>query len=362
MRRSVFGRHLYNQIAVPLVLAALAVGIVATVVAVYFLSALTDQWVDHTAEATTAHLEERFNAVSSEMLSTARLISSDERLKRALLEGDLATARGIVAQASVILNADDVILLDGSGMAVAASGRADIEPGDMVLATDQRSFTEINMAYPILLELDGAHTLTALQPISVGDEVYTVAVSNEVNDTFLDSLAGGAGEAYCLYDTDAQRVACSLTPGDLDQGAYDGLRSELHDPGPEILAALEAAESGEPGVATIDSGNGTYRAWARRALPGRRPARQAGRLSRRYRESGGHGGGRAHDDPAHHHVVAHSDTVARRSGCVGGSPCLRAARSILPRAPCAWPTGTSRRRSRSQEPTRSRISPVHSTR
>ena len=263
MRKSVFGKHLYNQIAVPLVLAALAVGIIATVIAVYFLSTLTDQWVDSTAEAATAHLEQRLNAVSSDMQSTARLISGDERLRRALLDGDFATARGIVAQTSVILGADDVILLDGAGMAVAASGRADIEPGDMVLATDQRSFTEINMAHPILLELDGVFTLTALQPISVGDEVFTVAVSNEMDDAFLSDLAGGAGDAYCFYDADAQRVACSLTPGDIDPDAYDVLQAELHDSNPEIQAALEDAESGKPGIATIDSGGGTYRAWAR---------------------------------------------------------------------------------------------------
>ncbi len=188
------------------------------------------------------------------MLSTARLISGDERLKQALLDGDLATARGIVAQTSVILDADDVILLDGSGMAVAASGRADIEPGDMVLATDERSFTEINMAHPILLELEGTYTLTALQPISAGDEVYTVAVSNEVNDAFPGGLAGGAGDAYCLYDADAQRVACSLTADDLQPGAHDVLQGELSDPSPEILAAMEHAASGEPGIATIDSG------------------------------------------------------------------------------------------------------------
>jgi putative nucleotidyltransferase with HDIG domain len=261
MRRSIFGRHLYNQIAVPLVLAALAVGIAATIVAVYFLSGLTDRWVDHTAEAATSHLEDSLITVSAEMLASARLVSNDQRLKAALLEEDLGEAGGILAQAGVILEADDVMLLDESGLVVAASGRADVEPGDAVLGVDQRSFADINMARPAILELDGAHTLTVLEPIAVEDRVYTVAVSNQITDSLLGTLAGSAGDAYCFYDEDTDQVACSLVPAEADPEGHDLLREALEGPAPEVLAALDAAEGGEPGLATLNTGDGTYRVW-----------------------------------------------------------------------------------------------------
>lgn len=88
MRRP-FGRHLYSQIILPLVVASLVVGVLATVVAVYFLSSLTDKWIAQVAEASTRNVEERLASRAENMSRMAKLVSEDNRMKDALLEGDL---------------------------------------------------------------------------------------------------------------------------------------------------------------------------------------------------------------------------------------------------------------------------------
>lgn len=95
MRHNLFGKHLYNQIVIPLVLALLIVGVVATIVAVYFLGGLTDAWVDQVAENTISNLNEHMNHRADDVSRIAKLASEDARLKSALQRGDMVEVRGL---------------------------------------------------------------------------------------------------------------------------------------------------------------------------------------------------------------------------------------------------------------------------
>jgi len=58
-RRTMLGSHLYSQIVVPLIVASVCLAIVASLVAVYFLSDLTSKWVTQVADATTTGVVDR---------------------------------------------------------------------------------------------------------------------------------------------------------------------------------------------------------------------------------------------------------------------------------------------------------------
>ena len=50
MRLNLFGRHLHNQIVVPLVMALLVVGAVATVVAITMIGRVINEWIETAKE------------------------------------------------------------------------------------------------------------------------------------------------------------------------------------------------------------------------------------------------------------------------------------------------------------------------
>ncbi|MDZ4064022.1 MAG: GAF domain-containing protein, partial [Coriobacteriia bacterium] len=267
MRPNFLGKHLYSQIVVPLVLASLVVGLLATVVAVYFLSNLTDQWVDQVAESVTRNLETGFAARAQTMKGIAKLASENRRLKTALSEGNMTEARGVIVQSNVALGFDDVMLLDSAGRVVVNSGLADIMPGDMPLG-EQRAYAAIAMSHPTFLRIGDRLTLTVLQPVVAGargEETYTLAVSEIIDQTFLESLGGGIGEVVVFYDGETREVARTIVPPRASSAEeYRALQDALDEPVPALTTALQAAQPGRPGKARLKTGEGNYRVWAQR--------------------------------------------------------------------------------------------------
>ena len=268
MRSTLFGRHLYNQIVMPLVLASLVVGVLATIVAVYFLSSLTEAWVEQLAESTTVNIDQRITHRGRNVTRVAKLTAEDGRLRDALYAGDISQASGLLVQINSSLKYDNIMILDEAGVILATTGMDYVRPGQAVLAEGERAYSDLSMGHPMFLDLQGTLTLTALQPIPVEDEIYTLALSWAVDDRFLGNVAGNTDEGVCFYDADLNHVACSLG-GSLDEGG-DGSVDEdemalariLAGPDDSILEALTDAQETGAGSGNLQANGQSHRIWA----------------------------------------------------------------------------------------------------
>ncbi len=261
----IFGKHLYNQIVVPLVAASIVVGLVATIVAVYFLSGLTDDWIDSVALGATQNLESRFNSHASSMGRVAKVAAEDTRLKQALAEDDMGKVRGLTAQINVSLGLDHLMLLDSEGTVVATSGLARVVVGDKPWGARELSYADLQMSHASFLELDDYLTITAFQPVMVGDEVYVMAASQVVHDTFLDDITGGTGEAFAFYDAESNPVATALaTETDLEQPLQAGLANAVYADDASMGEAIASVSADGIGSSTLTVDGSRFRVVAKR--------------------------------------------------------------------------------------------------
>lgn len=267
MRPFSLGKHLYSQIVVPLVMASLVVGVLATVVAVYFLSNLTDQWVDQLAESATQNLVGGVEGRAQTMAGVAKLAAEDRELRQALTDGDMTEARGVVVQTNVALGFDHVMLLDSAGRVVVASGLATVMPGDAPLG-ERRAYSEIAMTHPMFVKLGEFLTITVLQPVVAGEhgeEIYTLAVSQIIDQEFLSALSGDIGDVILFYDADGEEVARTIVPPKgVELSGYLAMQGELDASSPALVDALSAAASGAPGKSRLKTESGNFRIWAQR--------------------------------------------------------------------------------------------------
>lgn len=269
----IFGKHLYNQIVMPLVAASLVVGLVATIVAVYFLSGLTDDWIDSVALGATQNLESRFNARAVSMGRIAKIAGEDTRLKQALADGDMRKVSGLVAQISVSLSLDHVMLIDSDGKVVATTGLAQVSVGDEPWGSRELSYADLQMSHASFLELDGNLTITAFQPIMVDDAVYVMAVTQIVRDTFLDDITGGTGEAFAFYDADITPIAAALASDTgLDEPQREALTQAITGDSAAVREAIEAIRDDQVGSATLTIDGARYRVVAKRLELNRDPS------------------------------------------------------------------------------------------
>ncbi|MDA3937288.1 MAG: HD domain-containing protein [Actinomycetota bacterium] len=263
MRRNLFGHHLYSQIVSPLIVASLIVGIVATMVAVFFLSSLTDRWVDQVAEASMDNLAARFDARVTSIGRVAKLAAQSADLTDALSVGDYDEIRGILVGSNVALQFDNMALLDSDGVVIASTGFSDVDPGVQFLRGDQQTWVDLSMSHAAFVNVGERETLTALQPVVSGSEndVYTLAVSQVIDESFLDDLSGGAEAAFCFYSGAYDRVACASKSVTGTAVTSAELQEAVKRPDPAIRSALNAAAISDEGhgVSTFSLSDVNYR-------------------------------------------------------------------------------------------------------
>jgi len=249
-----FGKHLHNQIIVPLVVASMIVGVVATLVAWALLDQVIRGWIDETATATAASVEARFEDRSSEMQQAIKLVAENPRFVETVQGGD---TQEISAQLVGINQALDepgsgyevtetgnLMLLDDTGLVVASTGGLGIAPGGTPLGSGDRNWVSLSMSHPLLIELNGKNTLTALEPVKGPDDaVYALAYSQIVDDAFVADIGTGTSAALALYDEDLTPIGVSV-PEEI--GGSD-MAAELKDPAGAIAEALQGAAA-SPGT------------------------------------------------------------------------------------------------------------------
>lgn len=257
MLTRVFGRRLYNQIVVPLVLASIVVGVVATGVALFFLGTLTDGWVDEVAEGAVQNLESRFDSRATNMLRVAYLAASDAHLREALASGDETAAAAALARNNESLDFDALVIIDGQGEFFAKVGRMAIPPGTDLMGGVPSSVSELSKPHVTFLAIDEALTMTAAQPITIGQRSYALAIVQRVDNEFLTGIAGGTGEAFALYGSDGSRLAHTVAAGGLPSRSLAALDEALRVTNASMTRALKDADSG-PGRSTLKVGDDKY--------------------------------------------------------------------------------------------------------
>ena len=262
--RTLLGSHLYTQIVVPLLLASLLVGIVASGVAVYFLRDLTTKWVTEVATATTANIVDHQKQYAEQMLRVANIAAESPRLHEAIESGDPAAVRREVVWGNVALDYDSMVLLDATGAVVGSSGLASVHPGMKPFAGQKIVGSgSMRRPYVTFTEIAGGSAMTAFHPVQAADGTqYTIALSRLVSDRFLSGIAGSSGSAYFFFNPDKRLIATAL-PNDTKPQERAAIRSALGSESVSLRAAVDRVRGDEPGTASLRINGVPYQAFAR---------------------------------------------------------------------------------------------------
>ena len=253
MNRSSLGRHLYSQIVLPLVVASLIVGLVATVAAVYFLSDLTEKWIDQVAGEVTSSLESRLGAHADSMLRAASVMAESTVLADSIASGDPGVLSEAVARLNESAGFSGALLLDADGAAVAAAGEPGVEAGDRPLGSNR--LPAASGPGVSFVRVSDALSMAAFQPVTAGDARYTLVLYEPVDATFLDRVTGDSGVASALYDADGELVASAASDGEAASEAQAEIEAALAEDTAPIGSTLAAADEGSIGHGTLTIGD-----------------------------------------------------------------------------------------------------------
>ncbi len=254
MRIQDLGKHLHNQVILPLLAASIAVALIATVVGVYRLDAITRQWMLQGAEQSLRAARSEVEAARSRISADAKLIAESPELISAVGSDRPRRIARAVSRLRESADVDNVVLLGADGRALAAAGALGILPGDSLLTTEQAKYSSLGMRFATLLEAGGIVTLSAIEPKDYDGVRYVVVASILVDREFLKRDFQGlssaiafapAGRAPTTFFVDSERVRA-----DSGSQAVRDLASSLAHPSPEMLAAV--ASPGSPHA--FDSG------------------------------------------------------------------------------------------------------------
>lgn len=200
-----FGRHLHNQIIVPLLAASLAVALLATFIGVQRLSGIVDSWVGTQTQQTLDSIDGRLGAMRMRLLADARLISEAPEVRAAMESRNLQAAEQWFVGLRTYLPVDYIILLGPDGTPLARAGDPPAQaPGQPLLGADHTKWTDIGMTYATFLDVGSGsqkrYTLTAIRRISYRGAWYTVLVTRVIDEEFIRSNFGGIAPAIAFCD------------------------------------------------------------------------------------------------------------------------------------------------------------------
>jgi len=257
-RRSVLGPHLYSQIVVPLIVAAVTLAVVASLIAVYFLRDLTGKWVSQVAESTATGVVDRYRAYTQQMRDLARIAGNSSSLSAAVDSGRVPRLRSELSSVTVNLGRTTASVLDASGAVVAAVGPSASALGSRPLSDVVMPQTGDASSATLVHGLDGRLAVTVLQPMLGTSSPHTLALTRPIDDGLLTYLAGGAGGSVCFYTTDLKSVACAISPS-VPQDERAKLTQALVRPGAGLQSALRSELVGSPQASSLVIGSSNYR-------------------------------------------------------------------------------------------------------
>lgn len=254
-----FGKRLLSQIVRPLVAVAVLAGLVATLVAVYSVSQITDRWVNQVAEFRLEDTRSGFQTHLHMMSQQTDLIASDQELIAALEANELSVAGQILAQVNRSLHYDDIEILDTSGRVI-VSARLYYPGAPPVSWQDEPRQGEYIDVMPAFRKTgDGRLALTTSSLLATRHQLYELRIVHVVDDALLQEIAGSTGESTALYDRDMQLVAfVKDRGGHARDSEYLNAVSEIFtEPHPSVYSAIRGIV-GQPGHATVEISGRIY--------------------------------------------------------------------------------------------------------
>ncbi len=249
-----FGRHLHNQIIVPLVVASVVVAVVAMAIAVALVGRIIQSWIDEGAQSVIANTQSRLEEASIDSQRSAKVVAEDSRLVEAVTASDAQRVSGILVLLNQAIEADNLMVLDDGGAVVASTGRLQLLPSVLPLGGSDRDWVVLSMSHPILIRVGDAYTLTALEPLKGPDGLtYTLALSSVVDDGFMESISEGSNAIVGMYDSDGHVVAVMSGAGSGGDAAARALRESA----PAVSDAFAAVPEGATVPLSVQGG--TYR-------------------------------------------------------------------------------------------------------
>ncbi len=255
-RRSLFGTHLYHQIVYPLVAASVLVGILATLVAVYFLEDLTNRWVSEAAGSSTENVASRYRESAEQMLREARMIASDEILCAGLANRDHADVRRKIQQHNEALGFDAVAVFGPAGEHVASVGQAYLLDGPSGGAPRRQSF-DWGRSHAETLKVGGRSALAAFHPVSASNGGEVMGVARIIDERFLRSLGIADGSAYGFYNARRELLARIVGDG-FDKVTSARISEALGTPALEVGEAMDGSTPYKAGRYSLRIGGVTY--------------------------------------------------------------------------------------------------------
>ncbi len=211
-----FGRHLHNQIVIPLLVGYVGVALIATLVAVVQLRGLIDDWVGRNAGQAARGAQDRVEEVARRLQSDARLIAQEKGVASAAATQDWASLQPDLAMLRQNEDVDDVFLLDGTGVLVAKAGIAPVDLGDRPLGRLDAG-ASANLDYVTILRIGGVDMIAAVRgaPLRVGGQTdaFTVVTAHWITWDFLRRNFGGTAAAVGYCDGEHNLRARFVDPG-----------------------------------------------------------------------------------------------------------------------------------------------------
>lgn len=253
--------------------ASVVVAVVASVVGVREMSSIVRQWIDQNIAQTVATVDTRVEDRRSLQSEHASLLSEDERFVRAIEHGlaskpfdpaevtkFLVVAR--VGQGAIAKTAgstqqhDNLMLLDRDGRVLASTGSLNVLIGSIVLDPAARKWTGLGMKFTTLVKIAGKETLTSFDRYGAEGE-YTLAVSDVIDQRFLEGAFGGLGVGVAYFDGKGQPIAEYVSTQTLGPYTAAALNDELRND----AQLRQLIETGKLSYQDVTVADGTYRAF-----------------------------------------------------------------------------------------------------
>lgn len=222
----VFGKRLHNQIVLPLMLASVVVACVATVLAVWWIQHIIDEWVASMAVSASNAMTAGFMERVDDLQRHADMLAADTKVTTAIENSDRVMLNGVLVEANQSIKTDAVMLLDDEGCLLAINGGLPFQPGDTPLPERNLRFARLGMAYPCFIRLEDREILCAFQPVWDSEgQTYILILVELLDDDFLQDAAGDVEHVYYVYDDRLRRVAKTAELGEVKQA---GVESVIH--------------------------------------------------------------------------------------------------------------------------------------
>lgn len=265
-RRSIFGSHLYGQIVYPLLAAAILVGVIATVVAVYFLNDLTSKWVSQVAHSSSENVALRFEDYARAAGRETRLVAEDGEVGRAVRSGNTSSLAGILEGQKTALGLDCLMLLDADGKVLIYTDARYADYGASPLPVPSALQPEHSVA--TYATLKGNPVLAVMAPVTTTHRPMTIVGVTRIDDEFLSGLGIPSGSAFCIYAPDGRQIACAVGDAIVGMRAAQ-VRATLRAPLPRLRAMTRSTSIVDSSAASLKIDGVEHQVWVRRVnLPG----------------------------------------------------------------------------------------------